>query len=49
MVSSAMHKIFGLMYFHLFIFAFVAIAFGVRFKKNIAKRDVKNFSIYVFF
>ena len=33
MVSFAVQKLFSLMYSHLFIFAFAAFAFGVKFKK----------------
>ena len=34
---------------HLFIFALVVIAFGVKSKKMITKPDVKELTAYVFF
>ena len=51
MVSFSMQNLFGLMKTHLFIFAFVAFSFGVRFKKS---RPVsmslppKNFYIWMY-
>ena len=49
MVSFTVQKLFSLMSAHLFIFALVAIAFGVRSKKNIAKSDVKELIVNIFF
>ena len=49
MVSFAVQKLFSLMSSHLFIFAFIAFAFGVKSKKIFAKADVKELTACVFF
>lgn len=47
--SFAVQKLFGLMQAQLFIFAFVASAFGIKLNKIIAKINVKEFTPYVCF
>ena len=49
MVSIAVQKLFSLMQSHLFIFSLVSLALGVIPEKNIAKRNVKDFTANVFF
>ena len=45
-----MLKLFSLMKFHVFVFAFIAFAFGVILKKKIiAKTNVRELTAYVFF
>ena len=49
MVTFAVKKVFILMLAHLFIFVFVAFAFGVQLKKNVTKMNFKELTPYVFF
>lgn len=47
MVSFGMKKLFSVMKSHLFIFAFAAFAFGVRFKTSLPTH-VKELTTYIF-
>lgn len=49
MASRKLFVRFQIFMSHLLVFAFVAITFGVRLKKIIAKTDVKELATYVFF
>ena len=49
MVFFAVQTIFKLMYSHVFIFSFVSLAQGNILEKNIAERNVKDFTASVFF
>ena len=49
MVSFAVHKIFGLMLFFLFVFAFVAYAFGIISQSLLLRPVSKGLFPYVFF
>lgn len=48
MVSFDLQKLFKFDVVLLFVFAFIAFDFGVRFKKVIAKTDVGELNAYVF-
>ena len=49
LIFFSLQKLFSLMWFHLFIFAFVACALGVMSIKVTAKTSVKELFPYVFF
>ena len=49
MVFFVVQKLFSLMWSHLFIFAFVAFAFGVRFKKSLPRPTSRSLLPRIFF